>query len=57
MEGVFLKDYPPEAYTIRCLEDSLALLATEGSQQRFENHLKSWMKKIQAGRRDQISCC
>ena len=20
MEGVFLKDYPPEAYTIRCLE-------------------------------------
>ena len=56
MEGVFLKDYPPEAYTIRCLEDSMALLATEGSQQRFENHLKSWMKKIQAGRRDRTSC-
>ena len=82
MEGVFLKDYPPEAYTIKCLEvnillsslvihhpknhhpknhcpenhhpkndhaqDSLALLATEGGQQRFEKHLKSWMKKIQA---------
>jgi hypothetical protein len=48
MEGVFLKDYPPEAFTIRCLEDSMALLATEGGQQRFESILKSWMKKIQA---------
>ena len=71
MEGVFLKDYPPEAFTIKCLEvtiletwppppypthppttfyfkDSLALLATEGGLQRFEKHLKSWMKKIQA---------
>ena len=68
MEGVFLKDYPPEAFTIKCLEvailenlpttfyskDSLALLATEGGLQRFEKHLKSWMKKIQAGLANQI---
>ena len=53
MEGVFLKDYPPEAFTIKCLEvailenhpttfyskDSLALLATEGGLQRFEKHI------------------
>ena len=47
MEGVFLKNYPPESYTIRCLEDSQAFLQTEGGFQRFEGHLKSWMKKIQ----------
>ena len=47
MEGVFLKEYPPEAFTIRCLEDAQAFLATEGGFQRFESYLKSWMKKIQ----------
>ena len=47
MEGVFLKDYPPEAFTIRCLEDSQAFLQTEGAYQRFEEYLKTWMKKIQ----------
>ena len=47
MEGVFLKDYPPEAFTIRCLEDSQAFLQTEGGYQRFEEYLKTWMKKIQ----------
>ena len=47
MEGVFLKEYPPEAYTIKCLEDAQAFIATEGGFQRFEGYLKSWMKKIQ----------
>ena len=47
MEGVFLKEYPPESFTIRCLEDSQAFLATDGAYQRFEGYLKSWMKKIQ----------
>ena len=35
-------------------KDSLALLATEGGLQRFEKHLKSWMKKIQASLGNQI---
>ena len=47
MEGVFLKEYPPEAYTIKCLEDAQAFIATDGGFLRFEGYLKSWMKKIQ----------
>ena len=47
MEGVFLKEFPPEADTIKNLEDAQAFLATEGAQQKFEGYVKSWMKKIQ----------
>ena len=49
MEGVFLKEFPPEADTIKNLEDAQAFLATEGAQHKFESYLKSWMKKIQVG--------
>ena len=34
-EGVLIKDYPPEAFTIKCLDDSWAVLATEDGQSRF----------------------
>ena len=50
MEGVMIKDFPPEAFTMRCLDDTMALLATDDGQERFEGHLKAWMKKIQVGR-------
>ena len=50
MEGVFLKEFPPEADTIKNLEDAQAFLATEGAQQKFESYVKSWMKKIQVWR-------
>ena len=46
-EGVLIKDFPPEAFTIKCLEDSWALLKTEDGQKRFEEYLRQWMKKIQ----------
>ena len=46
-EGVLIKDFPPEAFTIKCLEDSWALLKTEDGQKRFEDYLRQWMKKIQ----------
>ena len=34
-EGVLIKDFPPEAYTIKCLEDSWALLKQEDGQKRY----------------------
>ena len=46
-EGVLIKDFPPEAFTIKCLDDSWALLKMEDGQKRFEEHLRQWMKKIQ----------
>ena len=33
-EGVLIKDFPPEAFTIKCLEDSWALLKLEDGQKR-----------------------
>jgi hypothetical protein len=36
-----------QAFTIKCADDALAFLAKEGSQDRFESYLKTWMKKIQ----------
>ena len=35
-EGVLIKDYPPEAFTIKCLDDSWALLKTEDGQSRYK---------------------
>ena len=46
-EGVLIKDFPPEAFTIKCLDDSWALLKMEDGQKRFEEYLRQWMKKIQ----------
>ena len=34
-EGVLIKDFPPEAFTIKCLDDSWALLKQEDGQKRF----------------------
>ena len=34
-EGVLIKEYPPEAFTIKNLDDSWALLATEDGQSRY----------------------
>ena len=36
-----------QAFTIKCADDALAFLAKDGSQDRFESYLKTWMKKIQ----------
>ena len=47
MEGVMIKEFPPEAFTIKCLDDAMDLLNTDDGQKRFEGHLKAWMKKIQ----------
>ena len=47
MEGVMIKEFPPEAFTIKCLDDAMELLNTDDGQKRFEGHLKAWMKKIQ----------
>ena len=46
-EGVLIKDFPAEAFTIKCLDDSWALLKHEDGQKRFEEYLRQWMKKIQ----------
>ena len=42
-----IKEFPPEAFTIKCLDDAMELLNTDDGQKRFEGHLKAWMKKIQ----------
>ena len=46
-EGVIIKDFPPEAFTIKCLEDTVAVLQQEDGQKRFEDSIRQWMKKIQ----------
>ena len=46
-EGVLIKSFPPESYTIKCLDDAWALLDTEDGQERMEGYLKTWMKSIQ----------
>ena len=33
--GMLIKSYPPEASTIKCIEDSWALLKTEDGQKRW----------------------
>jgi hypothetical protein len=38
-QGMMIKEYPPEASTIKCIEDSWALLKTEDGQTRFEDYL------------------
>lgn len=45
-EGVLIKSFPPESYTIKCLDDAWALLDTEDGQERMEGYLKTWMKSI-----------
>ena len=35
MQGMLIKEYPPEASTIKCIEDSWALLKTEDGQARL----------------------
>ena len=40
-EGVLIKDFPPEAFTIKNIEDSWALLKTEDGQKRFGIWLQS----------------
>ena len=34
-EGNLIKEYPPEAHTIKCLDDTWALLETEDGQSRL----------------------
>ncbi|XP_023348445.1 dynein heavy chain 5, axonemal, partial [Eurytemora carolleeae] len=46
-EGVLIKEFPPESYTIKNIDDAFAYLKTEDGQKRFEEYLRSWMKKIQ----------
>ena len=59
MQGMLIKEYPPEASTIKCIEDSWALLKTEDGQARsptldiykiqlyrFEGYLRAWMNCI-----------
>ena len=46
-EGVLIKEFPPESYTIKRLEDTWALLETEDGQEKFESYLRQWMKAIQ----------
>ena len=36
-EGVLIKSFPPESYTIKNLEDAWALLDTEEGQERYDN--------------------
>ena len=46
-EGVLIKDFPREAFTIKCLEDSMHFLENEDGQRMFEAVIRQWMKKIQ----------
>ena len=45
-QGPLISEYPPEALTIKNLDDSMALLASENGQERFETKVRSWMKNI-----------
>ena len=45
-QGPLISEYPAEAKTIKNLDDSMALLATEDGQERFETKVRSWMKNI-----------
>ena len=46
-EGTLIKDYPPEAYNIKNLEDVWDYLKTEGAVGKFEGYIRGWMKQIQ----------
>ena len=41
-EGVLLKSFPPESYTIKNLDQAWALLDTEDGQERLYTLLKFW---------------
>ena len=43
---MLIKDYPPEAFTIKNLDHSMAVLASEDGQDRFEAYVRKWMKAI-----------
>ena len=45
-EGLLIESFPPESYTIKCLDDSWAYLAKEGAQLKFEEYVREWMKNI-----------
>ena len=45
-EGLLIESFPPESYTIKCLDDSWAYLAREGAQLKFEEYVREWMKNI-----------
>ena len=42
-----IKDYPPEAYDIKCMEDTWEYLKTENAVSKFEGYIRGWMKQIQ----------
>ena len=46
-EGTLIKDYPPEAYDIKCMEDTWEYLKTENAVPKFESYIRGWMKQIQ----------
>ena len=45
-EGMLIKEYPEEAYKIKNLDDSMAVLAKEGGQERLFWFIKHMMKKL-----------
>lgn len=45
-EGLLIDNFPPESHTIKNLDDSWAVLATEDGQARFEEAVRGWMKSI-----------
>ena len=46
-EGTLIKDYPPEAYNIKCMDDTWEYLKTENAVPKFEMYIRAWMKQIQ----------
>ena len=46
-EGTLIKDYPPESYNIKCMDDTWDYLKTENAVQKFESYIRGWMKQIQ----------
>ena len=46
-EGTLIKDYPPESYDIKCMEDTWDYLKTENAVPKFEGYIRGWMKQIQ----------
>ncbi|XP_059081897.1 dynein axonemal heavy chain 5-like [Tigriopus californicus] len=46
-EGTLIRDYPPEAYKIKNLDDVWEYLKTENAVQHFESYIRGWMKQIQ----------
>ena len=46
-EGTLIKDYPPEAYRMKNLDDVWEYLKTDHAVPKFEAYIRSWMKQIQ----------